>query len=78
VSSSNSRHETQPCTYIEPDGRIVVHGEEIELAIEPEDGQLQLSVFAGGRLLGRVMVDSGGVEVIQADEMTGDLVEWSV
>jgi hypothetical protein len=76
--SSSSRHEMQPGIDVEPDGRIVVHGEEIDLAIEPEDGPMQLSVFAGGRLLGRVMVDSDGVEVIQSDEMTGDLIEWAV
>ena len=58
------------------DTRIEVDGLGLTLVLEPEAGEISALVFAGDVLLGRLLVARDGVEVAQAGQWRGVLVEW--
>jgi hypothetical protein len=62
---------------VEAHGRIEIEGLGLVLALEPEDGQISILVFAGDVTLGHMLVARDGVEVARTGEWRGTMVEWT-
>ena len=58
------------------DGRVEVAGCGLVLALGPDDGQVSVLVFGGDVLLGHLRLARDGVEIAQAGQLRGTLVEW--
>lgn len=62
---------------VQSDGRIEIEGLGLVLALEPEDGQMAILVFAGDVTLGHMLVARDGVEVARTGEWwRRTFVEW--